>query len=139
MMEEMYGKTDDNQSFGDMVADYMEKGFLDNIVSMFKADRDACSLIVRLIRDERMRVRIGAIALVEELVALPWRDELADMLLPLLEDESPLVRGDAAYCFGIIGGDSHIEHLSKLKGDAVKDVSEAATEAIESIMNEKKL
>jgi HEAT repeat protein len=140
-MLEMYGKAEDTQPFEDMVSDYMEKGFLDNIVSMFKADRDACSLIVRLMRDERIRVRIGTVALVEELkaAALPWLDEMADLLLPLLEDESSLVRGDVAYCLGIIGRESHVEHLRKLTGDAQKDVSEAASEAIESIINEKKL
>ncbi|MBF0465450.1 MAG: HEAT repeat domain-containing protein [Nitrospirae bacterium] len=135
----MNGNTDDKQPFEDMVSDYMEKGFLDNIVSMFKADSGTHSLIVKLLKDERIRVRIGAIALIEELseAKLPGLEKMADMLLPLLEDENYFVRGDVAYCLGIIGGAAHIEHLRKLANDSEQDVREAAAEAIESIIEEK--
>ncbi|QWR78632.1 HEAT repeat domain-containing protein [Candidatus Magnetomonas plexicatena] len=137
----MNGKIDDGQPFEDMVSDYMEKGFLDNIVSMFKADSDTHSLIVGLLRDERMRVRIGAVALLEELseAKMPGLEHIADMLLPLLVDEISFVRGDAAYCLGIIGGPPHIEHLRKLTTDSEKDVREAALEAIDNITNVKNL
>jgi len=37
-----------------MIADYMEKGFLENIVDMFKHDRSLSPLIADLMRDERI-------------------------------------------------------------------------------------
>jgi hypothetical protein len=41
-----------------MIADYMEKGFLDNIIDMFTHDSTLYALIGHLIQDERVRVRI---------------------------------------------------------------------------------
>ena len=50
-----------------MIADYMEGGYLDNIIDMFKHDKSLYEYIGDLMTDERMRVRIGATALMEEL------------------------------------------------------------------------
>jgi len=50
-----------------MIADYMEKGFLENIIDMFKHDKGLYPLIGELMTDERMRVRLGISALVETL------------------------------------------------------------------------
>jgi len=48
-----------------MIADYMENGFIGNIVDMFKHDKTLYLLIGELMSDERSRVRIGTVALVE--------------------------------------------------------------------------
>jgi len=50
-----------------MIADYMEKGFLENIIDMFRHDKSLYPLIGDLLNDERMRVRLGVSALVETL------------------------------------------------------------------------
>jgi len=48
-----------------MIADYMEKGFLENIIDMFRHDGSLYSLVGELMTDERVRVRLGMSALVE--------------------------------------------------------------------------
>jgi HEAT repeat protein len=118
-----------------MIADYMEKGFLENIEALFRQDPSVWPAVARLVGDERMRVRLGAAALVEELSAgrVPGIETLADYLVPLLTDESPLIRGDAAYCVGLAGGVGHVEPLEKLFGDENPDVRESARDAVEEI------
>jgi len=119
----------------EMIADYMEKGFLENIEALFKQDASVWPAAARLVRDERLRVRMGAAALVEELSAarVAGLDALADYLVPLLNDESILIRGDAAYCVGLAGGERHIPPLEKLFEDENQDVREAARDAEEEI------
>ena len=51
-----------------MIADYMENGYLDNIIDMFKHDPECYTYIGPMLGDERMGVRIGTIALVETLM-----------------------------------------------------------------------
>jgi hypothetical protein len=119
-----------------MIADYMEKGFLENIEALFKQDRSVWPSAARLVGDERIRVRLGAAALVEELSAaqVPGLESLADYLVPLLDNESPLIRGDAAYCVGLTGGAGHVRALEKLLSDENPDVREAARDAVEEIL-----
>lgn len=126
----------DSQTLEDMVADYMEKGFLENIIDMLKYDKETYKVIARLIKDERLRVRLGAIALVEEIkeLGLNGLDELSDSLLPLLSDENPLVRADTAYCFELVGKEKHISTLEKhAQSEQNQQVKEALTEAVDEI------
>ena len=120
-----------------MIADYMEKGFLENIIDMFKHDANLYPLIGDLMADERMRVRLGVTALVETLaredpenipVSLP-------SIAALLKNPSPTVRGDAAYLLGIIGHRGAIPFLAGALDDENADVREFAREAIEEIEN----
>jgi HEAT repeats len=118
-----------------MIADYMEKGFLENIIDMFKHDRTLYPLIGELMTDERMRVRLGITALVETLakedpdhIALSVRG-----IAGLMENENPTIRGDAAYLLGIIGHRDALPFLSELLGDRNPDVEQAAREAMEEI------
>lgn len=88
-----------------MILDYMQKGFLDNIIDMFKHDKSLYPLIIDMIKDERMRVRLGAVALVEEL-AISSKERFAEILpeiSELLKDPNPTISGDAAYLLEIIG------------------------------------
>lgn len=93
----------DNQ-FKTMVLDHMEKGFLDNIIDMFKHDKSLYPLIVEMIKDERMRVRLGAVALVEDLVKTSKEEftEILPALSALMKDPNPTISGDAAYLIEII-------------------------------------
>jgi HEAT repeat protein len=118
-----------------MLADYMENGLLDNIIDMFKHDQDLYAYIGGLITDERIRVRIGASALVESLHredpenatrAIPY-------LIPLLKAEAPVVRGDAAYLLGIIGNNDVVPFLSEITNDSDMNVRLIAQEAIGDI------
>jgi len=59
-----------DSSLVSMIADYMGKGFLENIVDMFRHDSKLYGLVGELIQDERVRVRIGVTALMEDLSVL---------------------------------------------------------------------
>ena len=121
-----------------MIADYMENGFLDNIIDMFRHDSSLYDLIGTLIQDERVRVRIGITALLEELKRLdPEHIERAQKnLLPLLGHPDAVVRGDAANLVGIIGDRSSLPSLEKCLLDAHEGVRLIAQEAIAQMQTE---
>jgi len=120
-----------------MITDYMENGFLENIVDMFKHDKGLYPLIGDLLGDERSRVRIGAVALVETLKeedggyiasAIPGVAEK-------LKDPNATIRGDAAYLLGIIGHRDALPFLKEMLNDNHHLVRESVIEAIEEIEN----
>ncbi len=98
-----------------MIADYMENGFLENIIDMFRHDSSLYSLVSELIQDERVRVRIGVTAMIEELARTDREhvSEAVPALLPLLGHGEPYIRGDAANLLGIIGDSSAVPILKK--------------------------
>jgi hypothetical protein len=118
-----------------LIADYIEGGFLDNIVDMFKHDKSLYSYIGELMSDERIMVRIGISALVETL-----RKEDSEnisrafpSIIPMLEDQNPMLRGDAAYLLGIIGHADAIPFLKKMLQDEHAHIRTIAEESIEDI------
>lgn len=94
-----------NEELKSMISDYMQKGFLENIIDLFKHDKSLYPLIIDMIKDNRIRVRIGAFALVEELLKQSSEDlrELTPLIMPLLNDPNPTIRGDAEYLLEILG------------------------------------
>ncbi len=120
-----------------MMADYMENGCLENIIDMFKHDDNLYAFVGDLLTDERMRVRIGAIALLEELKKEePERTRKSlPFILPLLKDQNTVARGDAAYLLGIIGDESVIPDLEGVLNDENPNVRLIAKEAIDDIRN----
>lgn len=130
----MSQKFDREINAGDVV-DFLEKGLLENLVALFRADPSLYHLLADLLRDEGISVRLGTCALVESLAEEdPGKGrQAAGVLLPLLEEESPTVRGDAAYLLGIIGDPGSLPGLRKRKEDENSDVREAVREALERI------
>ncbi|RMG71774.1 MAG: HEAT repeat domain-containing protein [Nitrospirae bacterium] len=120
----------ERQELKQMIADYMEKGFLENIIDMFKHDPSLYEMIGDLIKDERMRVKLGITALMEELSQQRPEDvkRALPFLYPLLEDENPTVRGDAANLIGIIGDPEGISKLRPLLQDKNPQVVEVVRE-----------
>ncbi len=118
-----------------MVLDHMEKGFLENIIDMFRHDESLFPLIIDMLRDERMRVRLGGTALVEELIK--FKPEPLVRLIPditaFLKDENSTIRGDGANILGIIGHKDALPFLAEVENDADRDVREIAREAIRNI------
>ncbi|OGW38441.1 MAG: hypothetical protein A2Y97_07995 [Nitrospirae bacterium RBG_13_39_12] len=119
-----------------IIAEYMEKGFLDNIIDMFKHDKNLYIYIGDLIIDERLRVRIGTSALIE---ALKIEDpenvrEAVLYILPLLKNKTPMHRADAAYLLGVIGDKNAIPFLEEITKDEDANVRLVAKEAIEEII-----
>ena len=121
-----------------MITDYMENGFLENIIDMFKHDNSLYPLIGELMTDERVRVRLGMSALVETLKEKDPENIYSALpnILPLLRHNEPVIRGDAAYLLGIIGHEESIPLLEKTAGDDTnKEVRLIAKEAVEDIKN----
>ena len=118
-----------------MIADHMENGFLENIIDMFRHDTTLYSLVGELIQDERVRVRLGVTALMEELKRLdPDHVILAqDHLLPLLDHTDAVVRGDTANLIGIIGDRKSLPRLKALLDDENGSVRIIAREAVQEI------
>ncbi len=125
----------DNAGLGSMIADYMEKGFLENIIDMFRHDKDLYDLVGELIQDERVRVRIGVTALMEELSRLDASNARAAVptLLPLLDHNNPVVRGDVSNILGIVGDKSILPLLEKGLNDTDSNVRLILREAIAEI------
>lgn len=118
-----------------MVLDYMEKGFLENIIAMFRQDQSLCSMVADMISDERIRVRLGATALVEEMVKVDAQPfiKLIPSIGNILLHENPTVRGDAANLLDIIGHTDALPYLLKALEDENAGVREIAEDAVNSI------
>ncbi len=124
-----------NDELKTMVLDYMAEGYLENIIDMFKHDESLYPLVVDMISDERVRVRLGGAALVEELVkidSVPFVRIIPD-IARLLEDSNPTLRGDAAYLLGLIRHADAIPYLLKAKDDDNVFAREIIVEAIHDI------
>ena len=118
-----------------MISDYMEGGMLDNIVDMYKHDDTLYAHIGDLMKDERMRVRIGVTALMEILKKEDPEHIRKAMpsVLPLLQDQNSVVRGDAANLLGIIGEKESLPFLEKILDDEDQNVRTIVKESIEEI------
>jgi hypothetical protein len=124
------------------IAEYMEKGFLENIIDMFKHDASLYVMVGDLMRDERMRVRIGVTALVEDLSKNDSEHihKAVPGIAGLLKDTNPTVRGDAAYLLGIIGHRDALAYLAEVMDDkepVVREVVRESTQEIQKAMESK--
>ncbi len=118
-----------------MLIEYMGKGFLDNIVALFKQDGSLGRFIGDMLGDENLRVRLGTVALVEEL-AVEHGSALRSAvpgLIELLKHENPAIRGDAASVLGIIKDRSARAALEACLLDSHPGVREAAQDALADI------
>ena len=118
-----------------MLTDYMESGFLENIIDMFKHDKSLYVFIGEMLGDERGRVRIGTVALVETL-----KTANSDSLLTAipgiakhLKNPNTAIRGDAAYLLGIIGHKDALPFLLEASNDENEMVKEIVEESIKLI------
>ncbi|HTP04786.1 MAG TPA: HEAT repeat domain-containing protein [Nitrospirota bacterium] len=119
----------------EMLVEYMGKGFLDNIIALFKQDMSLCRFVPDMLGDESLRVRLGATALVEELSG-EYVAELRNAvpgIIALLKHGNPTIRGDAAYVLGIIKDESAREALVACLHDSNLSVREVASDALAQI------
>ncbi len=122
-----------------MIADYMEKGFLENIIDMFKHDTSLYTYIGELMKDERLVVRIGISALLDTLKTEDSGNisKAIPSIMPLLKDKNPVLRSDAAYFLGMIGNKdvlAFLKETAKDEDDNVRIIAKEAIEEIESIL-----
>jgi HEAT repeat protein len=125
----------DSSDLKKLIADYMENGFLENIIDMFKHDSSLYEYVGELMKDERLMVRLGTSALIEALKSEDTENisRAISPLLPLLKDQNPLYKCDAAYLLGMIGNKDLIPYLRELENDKDENVRVIAKEAIEEI------
>jgi len=115
-----------------MLVEYMDKGFLENIMAMFKQDSSLYRFIADMLGDDNLRVRLGATALVEELAGDHLQELRAAVpgIIGLLTHENPTIRGDAASVLGIIKDPSAISALQACLQDVHPGVREVARDAL---------
>jgi HEAT repeat protein len=113
----------------------MEKGFLENIIDMFKHDASLYTYIGELMRDERLIVRIGLSALIETLSKEDPENIIMGIpsILPLLKEQNSVLRSDAAYFLGMIGHKDALPYLRAAMHDEDETVRTIAKESIEEI------
>ena len=118
-----------------MFADYIEKGFLENIIDMFKHDASLYTYIGELMKDERLIVRIGLSALLDTLKTEDPENisRAIPSILPLLKDQNPVLRSDAAYFLGMIGDKNVLPFLKEAAKDEDDNVRIIAKETIKEI------
>jgi HEAT repeat protein len=116
-----------------VIGDFLELGHVENIVAMFKQDKSLYNLSGDLLRDERFAVRLGTAVLFEELHLIqPQNIPLAiPSLLPLLQEQNPLLRGEAATILGIIDTNDAREPLAGLLNDPDSQVREIVTDILQ--------
>jgi HEAT repeat protein len=109
-----------------VIADFLELGHVENIMAMFKQDPGLYALSGELLRDERFRVRMGMAVLFEEMQPIrPQEAALAiPVLLPLLAEETPWIRGEAVNLLGIIGTPEALACLKPLADDPERQIRE---------------
>lgn len=117
-----------------MLTDYMENGFLDNITDMFRHDPSLYSHLAEVMADERSRVRIGYVNLVETLIDAHREHILAVVpeMSMHLRDERPQIRADAAYMLEVIGDVQAVPALvTALQTETVEPVREIFQDALD--------
>jgi HEAT repeat protein len=116
----------------DMLIDYMGKGFLDNIIALCRQDFSVLRFLPDLLKAENIRVRLGATALVEELVSSHRSEFSAAVpgLVELLTHENPTIRGDVISVLSMIGDECAIDALRECLKDDHPGVREIAGDAL---------
>ncbi len=129
-----------DQEMKEMLIDYMGRGFLENIIAFFRQDPSVYRFIADMLGNDNIRVRLGATALVEELVREHRRElqSAVSGVVALLRHENPTIRGDAASVLGMIRDDASIGALQECLQDSHPGVREAVRDALAEIGSEKK-
>ncbi len=118
-----------------MLIEYMGNGFLDNIIALFRQDGSLFRFIGDMLGAGDLRVRLGTVALVEELAAEHGTDlrRAVPGLIELLKHDNPTIRGDAASVLGTIKDRSARTALEACMRDSHPGVREAARDALADI------
>jgi HEAT repeat protein len=126
---------DERHEFTRLIADDLEGGQLEKVTTLFRYNKTLYAIVGNLLRDDRMKVRLGINMLIDELQTdKPDDVKLAiPELLPLLSDESPTLRGDAADVLGMVGDETLLPELERLLNDPNHQVAEIAADAIDQI------
>lgn len=116
-----------------VIADFLEMGYVENIVSMFKKEPLYFEWTGEILQDERFNVRLGITILFEELQILEVNDmkRAIPSLKSLLDHKSSLIRGEAIGILGIIATDEAIQLIYSKQDDPNPQVREMVTLVLE--------
>ena len=116
------------------IADFLEMGYAENIVAMFRQDENLYDWTGLLLNDDRFMVRMGLVVVFEELAKTEGPAKTAraiDALVPLLSRDTPsYVRGEAVTILGLIGSEEAMGHIRGLLDDPDKQVREIVTDLL---------
>ncbi len=117
-----------------VIADFLDMGFVENIVAMFRQETRYYRWIDRLLADERFAVRLGVSVLFEYLVQeRPQEVGLAlPSLVAALDSDLARVRGEAVSVLGIIGTDEALAHVRAMVNDPDPQVAEVARDILDT-------
>ena len=134
-MEKNTSHEDDIREFTKLLSDDLAAGEVDKVTILFQYNKTLYEVVGNLIKDERMLVRVGLNMVMDDLIETKPQDvHLAlPVLIPLLTDESPTVRGDVADLIDMIGDQNHIALLEPLLADPHPQVVEIVREAIDML------
>ncbi len=118
-----------------VIADFLERGHVENIVAMFRRDPAYYTWTGDLLQDERLSVRIGISVLFEELrIIQPEKLALAiPSLAKLLNSENPQLRGEAVSILGIINTTETLLLIQKMQNDPNPQVQEMVQLVLEEL------
>lgn len=121
-----------------VIKDFLEMGYVDNIVAMFDQEPRYLTWSGNILEDERFAVRLGVSVLFEELKARhpknpEWLHPAIAALVPLLDSGQPLIRGEALSVLAIIDGPGLAGHIHKMLTDDDPQIREIAEDIMESI------
>lgn len=126
---------DELTEFSALLAGDLENGEIEKVVGLFQYNATLYQTLGKMLKEGSMFVRLGINMLLEDLMEIKPEEvqNALPYLLPLLDDENPTIRGDAADIIGTIGDTRHLELLKPLLTDEHSQVVEIVEEAIDSI------
>lgn len=118
-----------------VIADFLEMGHIENIVSMFRQDPQYYKWSGDILQDERFNVRLGMAVLFEELKEIQPKELTGAIpsLLPLLEGDDALMRGETISLLGIIGTDEARTLIESKQNDPSPQVREMVELVLEEM------
>ena len=118
-----------------VMADFLEKGHVENIAAMYRQDSQYYNWTGELLDDERFAVRLGISVLFEELQAQqPEKTPLAiPSLSKQLDSDWELLRGEAISVLAIIGTDEALGHIRQMQDDPSPQVRELVTDILSEV------
>lgn len=118
-----------------VIKDFLDMGYVDNIVAMFDRDSRYFSWTGNILDDERFNVRLGVSILFEELKARGC-DSVNLAVAPLeelLSSDQPLLRGEALSVLAIINDPNLTAQAERMLSDEHPQVREVAKDILGSL------
>ena len=118
-----------------VIGDFLELGYVENIIAMFRHDPSYYGWVGELLVDERFNVRIGLMILFEELQETEPKNtqKAVTSLLPILQHPEPLFRGEALSLLGVIADPETIPAIAHSLHDPSPQVREMAQLILDEI------